>query len=105
MTDKQSERAKRFPLETMLMTMQGFDDEAEGFYAKLNELIESGGPAKNAPSKEHQGFMNSVTEIRGKLRKCRLNAQRCAVAAAPYMHSKRAGITIGASSRYSSKNE
>lgn len=94
MTESAIERIKKVPLEVMLKNMDRFDREADTLYEKLNDLVDNCRPPKSASYEVHKEFLKKVTELMGKMRECRLDAQRCAVDAAPFMHSKRAQITI-----------
>jgi hypothetical protein len=84
MTAAAMKRVKKVPLDTMLKNMERFDEEADGLYAKLNDLIENGRPLKKASPNEHLEFFDKVMSLMGKMRECRLDAQRCATDAAPY---------------------
>jgi hypothetical protein len=85
-------RVKKVPLETMLKNMERFDEEADGLYSKLSSMIENGKPSSKAPRKEHLEFFDKVMSLMGKMRECRLDAQRCAADAAPYMHQRLAAV-------------
>ncbi|MEH2583595.1 hypothetical protein V1281_005490 [Nitrobacteraceae bacterium AZCC 2161] len=90
-------RVKKVPLETMLKNMERFDDEADGLYSKLSSMIENGKPSSKAPRKEHLEFFDKVMSLIGKMRECRLDAQRCATDAAPYMHQRLAAVQVSVS--------
>jgi hypothetical protein len=92
MTAAALSRVKKVPLETMLKNMERFDEEADGLYSKLSSMIENGKPPSKAPRKEHLEFFDKVMSLMGKMRECRLDAQRCATDAAPYMHQRLAAI-------------
>jgi hypothetical protein len=76
----------------MLKNMERFDFEADGLYSKLTNMIENGKPSSKAPRKEHIEFFDKVMDLMGKMRECRLDAQRCATDAAPYVHPRLAAI-------------
>jgi hypothetical protein len=92
MTAAAMKRVKKVPLETMLKNMERFDEEADGLYAKLSSMIENGKPSSKAPRKEHVEFFDKVMSLTGKMRECRLDAQRCATDAAPYTHQRLAAV-------------
>ena len=76
------------PLDTMLKNMRRFDDEAEGMYNNLREMVESGRPPKSASADVHMAYFDKVMELLSKMRECRLDAQKCAVDAAPFVHPR-----------------
>lgn len=78
----------------MLKNMDKFDEEADHLQSKLVDLIDNCRPPKSAPRSEHKEFLGTVKDLMGKMRECRMDAQRCAVDAAPYMHSRLASITV-----------
>ena len=89
--------------ETAAQEHGGFDDEADGLCAKLNGMVENARPSKKASAKEHLEFFDKLMSLMGKMRECRLDAQRCATDAAPHMHQRLAAAqhtvtndTIGA---------
>jgi hypothetical protein len=85
-------RLKKVPLETMLKNMEHFDEEADGLYSRLISMIENGKPSSKAPRREHVEFFDKLMSLMGKMRECRLDAQRCATDAAPYMHQRLAAV-------------
>lgn len=91
---KAMKSAKKVPLELMLKNMNRFDEEADELYAKLNHIIETETPAKNAKREVHDAFFTKMMELMSKMRECRLDAQKCAVDAAPFMHQKLAATTL-----------
>jgi hypothetical protein len=92
MSEAAMKRVKKVPLETMLKNMERFDEEADGLYSKLSNLIENGKPSSKAPRREQLEFFDKVMSLMGKMRECRLDAQRCATDAAPYMHQRLAAV-------------
>jgi hypothetical protein len=92
MSEAAMKRVKKVPLETMLKNMERFDEEADGLYSKLIGMIENGKPSSKAPRREHLEFFDKVMSLMGKMRECRLDAQRCATDAAPYMHQRLATV-------------
>ncbi len=85
-------KVKKVPLATMLKNMERFDDEADGIYTQLKSVIENAKPPEKAPRKEHEAFFDKVLELMSKMRECRLDAQKCAVDAAPFVHPKLASV-------------
>jgi hypothetical protein len=74
--------------------MDKFDEEADHLQSKLVDLIDNCRPPKSASRNEHKEFLGMVKDLMSKMRDCRMDAQRCAVDAAPYMHSRLASITV-----------
>jgi hypothetical protein len=94
MTESAIEKIRKVPLEVMLKNMDRFDREADVMYAKLNDMVDNCRPPKNAPLEVHKEFLREVKDLMAKMRDCRMDAQKCAVDAAPFMHSRRAQVTI-----------
>ena len=84
--------AKKLPLRVMLQNMERFDDEANALYAKLQDMVDNGAPPKSASRREHLEFFDKVMELMSKMRECRLDAQKCAVDAAPFIHPRLSAV-------------
>ncbi len=94
MTMKAMKETKRVPLETMLKNMVRFDDEAEAMDEELLNLLSSAAPGARATEKQKAEFIDKVSKLMVARRECRLDAQRCAVDAAPFMHQRLASVEM-----------
>lgn len=76
----------RTPLEVMLRNMQYYDTQASELMAKTGAWTNK--PKDDAERKARLSLLKSLSGAR-------INAQACAVDAAPYMHQKIATLTLG----------
>ncbi len=86
--------AKRVPLETLLKNMNRFDEEADMLYANFCGLREM--PMPKDPDKAAKHMLTLIREW-SKTRECMLDAQHCAVDAAPFMHQRLSATDINLS--------
>jgi hypothetical protein len=70
------------PLEVMLENMRFFHAEAEQLLARITSGLDRGEPS------------GDLLQLLAKLRHFRLEAQRCAVDAAPYLHPRLSAVAV-----------
>jgi hypothetical protein len=76
----------------MLKNMNRFDEEADALYAKYLEIRNSypEGKSKRALIK----YLRELMGAWGQARECMMDAQHCAVDAAPFMHQRLSASTV-----------
>lgn len=81
------------PIDVMLKNMRRFDEEADGLWSEV--MIAMGQMADTIKtSQEKFDFLDKMTATLGKMRECRLDAQKCAVDAAPFVHAKLSSVSV-----------
>lgn len=86
LSDAAMKATKRVPLGTMLKNMNRFDDEADKLYEKL-EALRAENP-KDKTVKALKDYLESLRDSWSEWRECAMDAQKCAVDAAPFMHQR-----------------
>ncbi len=82
------------PLDTMLKNMRRFDNEGDDMYCELLDFVKEHKPGPKSKLSDVNEYVDKVMSILTKQRECRLDAQKCAVDCAGFVHPKLSAMQV-----------
>src|SRR6266576_5486020 len=80
------------PLDLMIKNMRDFDKEGDHLYNDLLAMLMDHKPGANATPEEVREHVSQVMVLLAKKRECKLDAQKCASDAAPFINPRLSAI-------------